>query len=145
MSAKSILAGSLCLALAACASTPPPQKAEKVETQPAPAAHEPAVVLMAEQAGEELKAEVGGTILKVDKVPDAVGGNHPSVTQELKYFGLTATGRIKLQILSNDPAASGPVDFEQDPAAAYTLENLKVEFIEAQPSWVRYRISPAAG
>jgi len=145
MSAKSILAGSLCLALAACASTPPPQKAEKVETQPAPAPHEPAVVFMAEQAGEELKAEVGGTILKVDKVPDAVGGNHPSVTRELKYLGLTPGGRIKLRLLSNDPAASGPVDVEQDPAVAYTLENLKVEFIEAQPSWVRYRISPAGG
>jgi len=134
MDRNSILGGFLCLFFVACGSTPPPQKAETPRG--------PAVVFVAEADEKELKAEVGGTILKVDKVPDAVGGNHLTVTKELKYLGLTAGGRIKLRILSNDPAASGPVDFEQDPAAAYTLDQLKVELIEAQASWVRYRISP---
>ena len=135
MARNSILVGSLCLTSVACGSTPPPQK---VETPPAQT-----VTLLAQSEETELKAEVGGTILKVDTTQDAVGGSKPTVTKELKYLGLSAGGRIKLRIVSNDPAAPGPVDFEQDPATAYTLEKLKVEFIEAQASWVRYRISPA--
>jgi len=138
MDKNSILIGSLCLIVAACGSVhPQPQKVETPRGQ--------TVTLMAQSEETELKAEVGGTILKVDTTQDAVGGNKPTVTRELKYLGLTAGGRIKLRIVSNDPAAAGPVDVEQDPGATYTLEKLKVEFIEAQPSWVRYKISPAGG
>jgi hypothetical protein len=135
---NSILIGSLCLLVAACGSVH--QQPQKVETPRAQT-----VTMMAQSDATELKAEVGGTILKIDTTQDAVGGNKPTVTKELKYLGLTPGGRIKLRILSNAPAAAGPVDFEQDPGAVYTLEKLKVEFIEAQPSWVRYRISTAGG
>ncbi len=134
---ESVFIGALCLIVAACGSVhQQPQKVEAPRGQ--------TVTLMAEPEATELKAEVGGTILKVDKVSDAAGGNHASRTRELKYLGLTPDGHLKLRIVSDDSSA-GPVDFEQDPGAVYTLENMKVEFIEAQPSWVRYKISPAGG
>ena len=139
MSKNSILVSSLCLALAACGGArQAPQT--KVETAPGQT-----VTLMAQPEGTELKAEVGGTILKIEKVPDAVGGNNQTRTTVLKYIGLTPGGWIKLRVVSTGPGAAGPVDLDQDPAASYTLENMKVEFIEAQPSWVRYKISPADG
>ncbi len=138
MNRNSILISSLCLALAACgvARQPPPAK---VET---PSAHTVTIVTPAEET--ELKVEVGGTLLKIEKVPDAVGGNNQTRTTTLQYIGLTPGSWIKLRILSTGPGAAGPVDINQDPAATYTLENVKVEFIEAQPSWVRYKLSPAS-
>ena len=113
---------------------------------------------MEQAAATELKAEIGGTILKLAKTTD----QGPSSAAELKYLGLAEDGRIKLRITSTDQATdetwrrrltqagyatspSGAVDFEQNPAEAFTMEGLKVEFIEAQASWLRYRIISASG
>lgn len=59
------------------------------------------------------------------------------------YLGLAENGRIKLRVLST--SASDAVDVEQDPAEAFAMDAFQVEFIEAQSSWVRYRITPAGG
>lgn len=137
MDKRSFLVGSLCLALAACGGArQAPQT--KVETPPANT-----VTLVTPSLDTELKADAGGTLLKIEKVPDALGGNNQTRTTTLQYMGLTPGGWIKLRIVSSGPGAAGPVDLSQDPAAAYTLEKIKVEFIEAQPSWVRYKLSAA--
>jgi hypothetical protein len=147
MSRESILVGCLGLALAACGSAPPP-----------PAESGGDVVMMEQAAATELKAEVGGTILKLAKTTD----QGPSSSAELKYLGLAGDGRIKLRISSADQetdetwrrrlaqagyatSPAGPVEFEQDPAEAFALEGLEVEFIEAQAAWLRYRITSAGG
>jgi hypothetical protein len=147
MSRKSILAGCLSLALTACGSGQP-QSPESGGS----------VLMMEQAAATELKAEVGGTILKLEKTTD----QGPSSSAELKYLGLAGDGRIKLRISSTDQetdetwrrcltqagyatSPSGPVEFEQDPAEAFALEGFEVELIEAQASWIRYRITSAAG
>jgi hypothetical protein len=97
-------------------------------------------------------------MLKIAKTGDM----RPTVSIELKYLGLAESGRIKLRALSNDTdmnnnlrqrlgregytnSTSDAVDFEQDQAEAFTIEGFKVEFIEAQVSWIRYRIDLAGG
>lgn len=147
MNRKSILVGCLGLTMAACGSTPPP-----------PAEPGGSVVMMEQAAATELKAEVGGTILKLAKTAD----QGSSSFAELRYLGLAGEGRIKLRISSTDretdeiwrrrltqagyaTSPSGPVEFEQNPAEAFALEGFEVEFIEAQASWLRYRITSAGG
>ena len=114
---------------------------------------------MMQQAVEvELKTEVGGTILKLAKTTD--GGSSSSA--ELKYLGLAGEGRIKLRISSTDQetdetwrrrltqagyatSPSGAVDFEQNPDENFAIEGFEVELLEAQASWLRYRIISAGG
>lgn len=143
MHGRSILMGWLGLILAACGSAPPPPPAEPGRT----------VVMMEQSTETELKAEVGGTILKLARIED----QGSSSSAELKYLGLAGDGRIKLRISSADQESneiwrrrltqagyttspSGAVDFEQNPSEAFAMEGYKVELIEAQDSWLRYRI-----
>lgn len=114
--------------------------------------------MMGQPADTELRADVGGTILKVTTVRD----QGPTTLIELQYLGLAEEGRIKLRVLSADPetneswrrrlqqegyttSTSGTVDFEHDPAEAFLMESFKVELIEAQASWIRYRIIGQTG
>ena len=132
---KSILAGCLALALAACGSTRQQQNLEP----PAAAESGASVVQLEQPTDTELRADVGERILKVSKTQDGKG----TISMEVKYLGLAEDGRIKLRVLSTD--ASDAVDVEQDPAEVFPVDAFQVEFIEAQASWVRYRITPAGG
>ena len=119
----------------------------------------------------ELRAYVGGTILKIEKTEDLPnafggkdiwGGQRPKGSIELKYLGLAQDGRVKLRVVSTDvetnenwrrrlrregyaTSTSDAIDFEHDPAEAFTIESFQVEFIESQASSVRYRIRKAEG
>ena len=130
---NSILVG--CLALAACGSTRQPQTLEP------PAATESGmtVVQLEQPTDTELRADAGGTILKISKTQDGKG----TVSTEVKYLGLAEDGRIKLRVLSTD--APDAVEVEQNPTEAFPVDAFQVEFIEAQSSWVRYRITAAGG
>jgi hypothetical protein len=132
---KSILVGCLALALAACGSTRQQQNSEP------PAATESGmtVVQLEQPANTELRADAGGTILKILKTQDGKG----TVSTQLAYLGLAENGRIKLRVLSTD--ASDAVVVEQDPAETFAVDAFQVEFIEAQSSLVRYRITAAGG
>jgi hypothetical protein len=132
---KSILVGCLTLILAACGSARQQQNLE----QPAAAESGGSVVQLEQPADTELRADVGGTILKVSKTQDGMG----TVSKEIRYLGLAENGRIRLRVSSTD--ASGAVEVEQDPAEAFPMDTFQVEFIEAQASWVRYRITMAGG
>ncbi len=144
----------LALTLVACGGIHQPQRVQQ------PAATEPStdVVQLEQPVATELRADVGATMLKIAKI----GGTRPTVSTELKYLGLAESGRIKLRALSNDTdmknnlrqrpgregytnSTSDAVDFEQDQAEVFIIEGFKVEFIEAQASWVRYRIDSAGG
>ena len=144
----------LALTLVACGGIHQPQRVQQ------PAATEPSayVVQLEQPSATELRADVGATMLKIAKMGDM----RPTVSTELKYLGLADSGRIKLRVLSNDTdtnnnlrrrlgqegytnSTSDAVDFEQDQAEAFTIEGFKVEFIEAQVSWIRYRIDLAGG
>lgn len=132
---KSILVGCLALALAACGSTRQQQTLE----QPAATESGMSVVQLEQTTDTELRADVGGRILKVSKTQDGKG----TISTEVKYLGLAEDGRIKLRVLSTD--APDAVEVEQDPAEAFPVDAFQVEFIEAQSSWVRYRITAAGG
>jgi len=151
---ESILVGCVALTLVACSSV------DQQRTLKQPAAPESGgeVRMMEQSADTELRADVGGTILKVTTVRD----QGPTTLMELQYLGLAEEGRIKLRVLSADPetneswrrrlrqegyttSTSGTVDFEHDPAEAFLMEGFKVELIEAQASWIRYRIIGQTG
>jgi hypothetical protein len=149
---QSILICCFALALAACGSTHHRQKVQQ------PAAAEPSayVVQIEQPAATELRADVGATMLKVAKIAD----RRPTISTELKYLGLAEGGRIKLRVLSTDSdtnknlrrrlgregntnSTPDAFDFEQNQAEAFTIEGFEVELIEAQASWIRYRINLA--
>jgi ABC-type glycerol-3-phosphate transport system substrate-binding protein len=132
---KSILLGGLALALAACGSTRQQQTTE----QPAATGSGMTVVQLEQPTDTELRADVGGTVLKISTTQDGKG----TISTEVKYLGLAENGRIKLRVLSTD--APDAVEVDQDPAEAFAVEAFQVEFIEAQSSWVRYRITSAGG
>lgn len=140
---ESVLVGCVALTLAACSST----------GQPAAPESGGEVVMIHQPADQEMRADVGGTILKVTTVKD----QGSTIPLELQYLGLEG-GRIKLRILSTDretnegwrrrlqqegytTSTSGPVDFEQDPAKPFLMEGSEVEILEAQASWIRYKIT----
>jgi hypothetical protein len=144
--------GCIALTLAACGS------AGQSANQPAAPDSGGIVYMMEQPADKELRTDVGGTIFKFTTVKD--GG--AAVPTELQYLGLAAEGRIKLRVLSPDPGAneiwrrrlrqegytppaSGTVDFEQDPAKPLLLEGFKLEILEAQASWIRYKITMPTG
>lgn len=148
MSRKTVL--TLCLALisAACVSAPPPPPPAESSTG--------GVVMLRETLGEERTADVGGSILGLSKTEDG----KKSTGFELVYLGLTDKGQIRLRVVPTDPAEgeawrrrlseegytpskSGPVEFDQDPREAFVADEYTVEFIEAQPSQVRYRLTLA--
>ncbi|HKV12001.1 MAG TPA: hypothetical protein VJ725_27905 [Thermoanaerobaculia bacterium] len=141
---ESILAGCVALTLVACSSTGQPVAPETGGE----------VRMMQQGTDEEMRADVGGTILKVTTVKD----QGSAIPMELQYLGLAEGGRIKLRILSTDretnegwrrrlqqegytTSTSGPVDFEQDPAKPFLMESYQVEILEVQASWVRYKIT----
>jgi hypothetical protein len=151
---ESILAGCVALTLVACGSV----NQQQTPNQPAAPESGGIVHLMQQPSDTELRADVGGTIFKVTTVRD----QGPTTSMELQYLGLAEEGRIKLRVLSADPetneswrrrlqqegyatSASGAVDFEHDPAETFLLESFKVELIEAQPSWIQYRIIGQTG
>ena len=151
---ESILVGCVALTLVACGSV----NQQQTPNQPAAPESGGIVHLMQQPADTELKADVGGTILKVTTVRD----QEPTAFMELQYLGLAEEGRIKLRVLSADTetneswrrrlrqegyttSASGAVDFEHNPAEAFVMEGFKIELIEAQASWIRYRIIGQAG
>lgn len=154
MDRESILVGCVALTLVACGSV----NQQQTLKQPAAPESGAEVRMMQQPADKELRADVGGTILKVTTAKD----QGPTTSTELQYLGLAEEGRIKLRVLSADPetneswrrrlrqegyapSASGAVDFEHNLAEAFLMEGFKVEFIEAQPSWIRYRIIGQAG
>lgn len=145
---RSILAGCVALTLVACGSA-----GQSVAPESGGEVH-----MMQQSSNKELRADVGGTIYKATTVKD----QGSTITTELQYLGLAEEGRIKLRILSTDretneswrrrlqqegytTSTSGPVDFEQDPAKAFLLEGYEVEFLEAQASGLRYKITMQTG
>ena len=145
---ESVLVGCVALTLVACSST----------GQPAAPETGGEVRMMQQSADEELRADVGGTILKITTAKD----QGSTIPMELQYLGLAEGGRVKLRILSTDretneswrrrlhqegyaTSPSGPVDFEQDPSKPFLMEGFQVEILEAQASWLRYRIMMPTG
>jgi hypothetical protein len=132
---NSILVGSLALALAACGSTR--QQPQQNSETPAATQSGMTVVQLEQPANTELRADAGGTILRISTTQDGKG----TVSTEVEYLGLAENGRIKLRVRSTD--APDAVEVEQDQAEAYAVDAFQIEFIEAQSSWVRYRITVA--
>ncbi|HYU35702.1 MAG TPA: hypothetical protein VEW48_26395 [Thermoanaerobaculia bacterium] len=115
----------------------------------------------------ELRTYIGGTILKItetEDLPNAFGrkdvwgGKRPTGSTELKYLGLAESGKIKLRVISTDittnenwrrrlrregyaTSTSDAVDFEQDSQEAFMMNEYSVEFVEAQASTLRFRIT----
>jgi hypothetical protein len=143
---------SVALVLAGCGSA----RQQQVVEAPAVSVSNGVSVFLTQSLNEELTAQAGETLFQLKRVDDG----RRAVSTDLQYLGLADNGRIRLRVeaggkkanegwrrrLQQDgytPAATGTVDFEQDPAETFTVEGFQIEFIEAQESAVRYRITSA--
>lgn len=154
MKRRSVLASSLvALALAGCGSAPQGQAPEQSVVEVA----DGVVVYLTQSLNEELQAQAGESLFQLKRVVN--GRTADSV--DLQYLGLADDGRVRLRVEAGGrnagedwrrrlrdegytPSASGPVEFEHPSSETFMVEGFQIELLEAQASWVRYRITSAA-
>ncbi len=153
MNRRSMLMVLVVLVLAGCGSARQQQAVE----QPAVSVSDGVSVFLTQSLNTELTAQAGETLFQLKRMENG----RQAASTDLQYLGLADDGRIRLRVEADGkkateswrsrlrqegyaPAASGPVDFEQAPAETFMVDGFQIEFIKAQASWVRYRITNAA-